>query len=126
MNLSKLLIIFLHIGFFNFIGCGTLSAQTRERVVSDTCSEKSLELKEQILEARSCSIDSDCSLSDRIVSCQFTPCYGYPVNRSTDVPELEAQLSDYENSCSEPLMCACPPIEESPRCILGLCTYPNS
>jgi len=123
MSVSTLLIFFVQLMFCSFVGCGTLSAQTQTQLTAGTCSEKNVELKDHIFQARQCQSDSDCSETERILSCHFTPCYGYPVNKTADVKDLEVQLLDYEASCSSPLMCACPPKVERPKCISGVCDY---
>lgn len=123
MRAIKLHIALVQFVFFTLLGCGTISAQTESRFLAETCPEKNVELKDQILQARLCQSDSDCSPNERILSCHFTPCYGYPVNQTADLKALEAQLMEYEASCAEPLMCACPPKEEIPQCLSGVCGY---
>lgn len=126
MKTSKLLGLVVQFAFLSLIGCTSLSAQMESRDFADsTCPQKNADLKSQIIQARQCSVDSDCSLNARILSCYFTPCYGHPVNKNADIKELEEQLVEYEKSCVEPLMCACPPKDESPQCLSGLCTYPT-
>lgn len=124
MKISSFWAFFSHVLFLSLMGCGTLSAHVKDRDDADSyCSQKNSDLKMQVIEARSCSIDSDCSGDLRILSCHFTPCYGYPVNKNVDIRELEDKLVEYESSCVEPLMCACPPKDEAPKCVSGLCGY---